>query len=72
LKKKVAIIVIIAAVCLAIYSRPVSILKLYPMLSLDKCVEITGTYKIGTQEEATSFTFKHGSKPFEELFAQFY
>lgn len=76
-KTKSKVFIMIAAILLCIvgylfYSKPMTIQQRYPMLTLDKCVEITGYYEIGTQEETTQFVIEKDSKEFEELFAQFY
>ena len=47
------ILVILLFTTYSIYSRPKTLLDLYPMLTLDKCVEITGYYRVGEQEEET-------------------
>ena len=66
----------IAAVLLlggyAWYARPVTILELYPMLSLDQCTRIRGYYKIGAQPELSEFTIEQGSAEFEQLCQLFY
>ena len=63
------VILLIDIYCLYI---PRTLLTRYPMLTLDKCVEITGYYKVGEQEEATQFVIKREDEEFEKLFAQFY
>ena len=71
MKKKIIIVLAILTVIFALFSWPTSILKRYPMLGLEKCTEVTGSYKIGDQDEVT-FAFDRDSKAFEDLFAQCY
>ena len=71
-KKIIAGLVIAFILLIAVYSRPVTLLKLYPMLTLDKCVEISGYYIVGTQKDMTQFVIKRTDEAFEPLFAQFY
>ena len=55
-----------------IYSKPVNISQLYPMLTLDKCTGISGCYADGTQAGLTEFTIDKGSEEFETLCSLLY
>ena len=75
-KKRAIVIVLLAAVLLAaswlFYARPVTILQLHPMLSLEQCTEIRGYYKIGAQEELSEFTVDRDSGGFQALWELFF
>ena len=66
------ILVILLFTTYSIYSRPKTLLDLYPMLTLDKCVEITGYYRVGEQEEESRFVIEKDSEEFQDLFSHFY
>lgn len=73
--KKHVVIVVVAALLLAgylFYSRPMTISQLYPMLTLDKCIEIRGYYEVGMQVEPTEFTIEKDSDEFQEMCSLFY
>ena len=74
MRKKVIMICIILllVVVYLFYSRPMALSELYPMLTLDKCVEITGYYRIGEQQEHSRFVIEKNDEEFEELYNQFY
>ena len=74
MKKKLVIGIIIGVLIFSVgsYFSKMTLLELFPMLTLDKCVEISGEYRVGTQTESTSFVFERDSKEFERLFAHFY
>ena len=73
--KKTIIMIAAAALLLAVYlfySRPMTLSQLYPMLTLDKCTEIRGYYKVGTQTEQSEFIIEQGSEEFQTLCTLFY
>ena len=74
MKKKIvsAVIIGILLFYVKLNFMPTTLLKLYPMLTLDKCVEISGDYRVGTQTELNSFVFERDSEEFRNLFAHFY
>ena len=74
MKKKLVIGIVIGVLIFSVgsYFRPSTLLELFPMLTLDKCVEISGDYRVGTQTESAEFVFERDSKEFESLFAHFY
>ena len=73
MKKKIVAAVIIGILLFYVKLNfmPTTLLKLYPMLTLDKCVEISGDYRVGTQTESSSFAFERDSEEFRTLFAHF-
>ena len=70
-KSTIAIVVICIILLLIaaylLYSRPMTIQERYPMLTLDKCTELRGYYKIAGQTELTDFTIDKNSEAFETL-----
>lgn len=70
------VVVIVAAVLLLtayfVYSGPMTLPQLYPMLTLDKCTEIRGYYCTGTSTGHTEFTAAHNSEAFQKLCGLFY
>lgn len=69
-KKKLSVYILIIAVLLVsylIYTRPVTVKQLHPMLTLDKCTEISGYYEVGMQAKMTPFTVERNSEEFDEL-----
>ena len=55
-----------------VYSRPMTLSQLCPLLTLDKCVEISGYYRTSTQTDGlTQFTIEADSKEFQELCSLF-
>lgn len=75
MKKKAIAGILIAAVLFTayfVYSWPKTLLQLYPMLTLDKCTEISGYYIVGTQTDPMEFVIEKDSPEFEKLFSQFY
>lgn len=76
LKTKKAVVVIFVILILIaaylFYSRPMTIQQRYPMLSLDKCTELRGYYKIDGQTELTEFTIDKNSEEFEMLWGLLY
>ena len=73
--KKIVVVLTIAVLLLTaylIYSRPLTISQLYPILTLDKCTEIRGYYEIGTQAEQTEFAIEQNSEEFQKLCSMFY
>ena len=65
-------VVLILAVAYLLYSRPMTIQERYPMLTLDKCTELRGYYKIAGQTELTEFTIDRNSEAFETLCSLLY
>ena len=74
MKKAVVVIFVILILIAAylFYSRPMTIQQRYPMLSLDKCTELRGYYKIDGQTELTEFTIDKNSEEFEMLWGLLY
>ncbi|MBR6562200.1 MAG: hypothetical protein IKK78_04235 [Oscillospiraceae bacterium] len=75
-KSTIAIVVICIILLLIaaylLYSRPMTIQERYPMLTLDKCTELRGYYKIAGQTELTEFTIDKNSEAFEMLCSLLY
>lgn len=75
-KSTIAIVVICIILLLIaaylLYSRPMTIQERYPMLTLDKCTELRGYYKIAGQTELTEFTIDKNSEAFETLCSLLY
>lgn len=67
----VSVLILLVFVYL-VYSRPMTVSQLYPMLSLEKCTEIRGYYRIGVQTEQTEFTVDQDSEEFQKLCSLFY
>jgi len=68
--KKVVIVVAIIILFIAVYlfySRPMSIQQRYPMLTLEKCTELRGYYKLDGQAELTEFSIDKNGEEFEML-----
>jgi len=55
-----------------IYSRPMTLPQMYPMLTPDKCTEIRGYYKVGKQPEQTNFVVSPEDEAFQALWDLFY
>ena len=71
------VVVVIAVLFLFVaaylfYSRPMTIQQRYPMLTIDKCVGISGYYKDGTEIDLKEFTIDKNSEEFETLFDLLY
>lgn len=71
------VVILISAIILLVavylfYSRPMTIQQRYPMLTLDKCIEISGYYKVDEQVELTEFSIDKDSKEFEALWGLLY
>lgn len=49
------------------YSRPMTIQQRYPILTLDKCTELRGYFRLDRQEELTEFTIDKNSTEFKSL-----
>lgn len=62
----IAVILLFIAVYL-FYSRSMSIQQRYPMLTIEKCTELRGYYKLDGQAEFTEFTIDKNSEEFEIL-----
>ena len=74
-KTKLLILIAVAVVILAaylIYSRPMSLPQMYPMLTLDQCTEIHGYFRIEEQPEQTRFTVSASDEAFQDLCDTFY
>ena len=75
MRKKVIIglslIVLWLIVCF-IYSRPMTLSQLYPVLTLEQCTEIHGYYNDGTKEGMTEFVIDRDCEQFEELWNLFF
>ena len=67
----IAVAVLILSAYL-IYSRPMTLLQMYPMLTLDRCTEIHGYYRIEEQPEQTRFTVSASDEAFQDLCDAFY
>lgn len=55
-----------------VYSRPMTVSKLYPMFTLDKCTGIEGYYHDGTQVDLTKFTIEEGSEEYQNMCELFF
>lgn len=70
-KKKFMIGSVIAVLLVAaylIYSRPMTLSQLYPLLPLEKCVGISGYYRTSEQTDGlTQFTIEADSQEFQKL-----
>ena len=74
MKKKVVFGVVSVLLILGIYSvysRPMTLSQLYPMIIIDECTEIKGYYFDGTQTEFTEFTIERNSEEFQKLCSLF-
>lgn len=75
-KSTIAIVVICIILLLIaaylLYSRPMTIQERYPMLTLDKCSGITGSYFDGTGVAFEEFTIDKNSEEFEMLCSLLY
>lgn len=74
-KIKWLVLIAVAAVFLAaylIYSRPMSLSQMYPMLTLDQCTEIHGYFRIEEQPGLTKFTVSTSDEAFQDLCDAFY
>lgn len=60
-------VVVLLLVAYCIYSRPMTITQLYPMLTLDKCSGIEGYYRDGTGKDLEKFAIEKNSEEFELL-----
>lgn len=56
----------------SVYSRPMTVSQLYPMLTLDKCTEIQCYYNDGTQVDLSKVTIVHGSEEYQKICTLFY
>ena len=61
------VVVVLLLVAYFIYSRPMTITQLYPMLTLDKCSGIEGYYRDGTGKDLEKFAIEKNSEEFELL-----
>lgn len=61
-------IVVLLAVVYLIYSRPMTIQQRYSMLTLEKCVELRGYYRVGQEQELTEVSFDKSNEEFSVLF----
>ena len=60
-KKKIVAMIALAVLLLVsylVYSRPMTLSQLCPLLTLDKCVEISGYYRTSTQTDGLTHFFK--------------
>ena len=78
-KKKIAVIsamvlllLIAAGAAYLVYSRPMTIPQRYPMLTLEQCTEIGGTFADGTEISTKKFTVDRSSEAFVMLWDLFY
>ncbi|MCQ2566725.1 MAG: hypothetical protein MJ194_07825 [Clostridia bacterium] len=71
MKKKTVLFLVAVALVLAgawlVYSRPMTLPKLYPMLSEDKCTGADGCYEMDDQQSLPEFSFDKGSEGYEAL-----
>ena len=74
-KKKTVVVIAMAVLLLVsylIYSRPMTLSQLSPLLPLDECVGISGYYRTTDQTDGlTQFTIEAGSEEFQELCSLF-
>lgn len=78
-KKKIfylrAVLCIAAAAALLLgyflFSRPMTLSQLYPMIKIDQCSEVKGYYEIGLQEHETEFCFGRSDEEFWKLLMLF-
>ena len=74
-KKKTAVLLALAVLILVsylIYSRPMTLSQLHPLLPLDQCVGISGYYRTSEQTGGlTQFTIEADSAEFQELCSLF-
>lgn len=68
----VAVVAILLLSAYLVYSRPMTIAQLYPMLTLDKCMQIRGYYEVGMQAEMSEFSISKDSDEFQKLCSLFY
>lgn len=54
-----------------LFSRPMTLSQLYPMIEIDQCSEIKGYYGIGSQEQETEFCYGRSNEDFWELLMLF-
>lgn len=75
-KRKIVVVIVLVVLLLAsylVYSRPMTLSQLYPLLDIDQCVKISGYYRTSTQTGGfTEFTIEAGSKKFQELCSLFH
>lgn len=75
MKKKNLTILIAIALVLAgawlIYSRPMTLSELYPMLTEDKCSGVSGYYQRDLQQPLPEFSFDKDSEAFKALWGLF-
>lgn len=66
-------IVVAIAILLSyfLYSRPMTLSQLYPMIEIEECSGIKGYYAIGSQVEDTEFSFDKNSEEFWKLLMLF-
>ena len=55
-----------------IYSRPMTLSQMYPMLTPERCTEIHGYFRIEEQPEQTRFTVSASDDAFRDLCDAFY
>jgi len=76
LRKRKIVVLTAAAVLLLVsyllYSRPMTLSQLYPSLTLDKCVEISGYYEDGKGVSFTNFTAEKDTEAYESLWEMLY
>ena len=74
-RKKTAaavIVLLLLAAAYAVYSRPMTLFQLHPLLPLDQCVGISGYYHTSEQTSGfTQFTIEADSEEFQELCSLF-
>lgn len=73
--KKTVIVIAMAVILLVaylFYSRPMILSQLYPMITLDKCTEISGYYEVGAQAEPSEFYIEQNSGNFKQLCTLFF
>jgi len=74
-KKKTVVVIALAVILLIsylVYSRPMTLSQLSPLLPLDQCVGISGYYRTTDQTDGlTQFTMEAGSEEFQELCSLF-
>lgn len=72
LKAGLGIAVVIALLLgYSLFSRPMTLSQLYPMIKIDQCAEIKGYYGIGTQVNDTEFGFDRSDEDFWKLLMLF-
>lgn len=66
-------LILVAALSLGylLFSKPMTLSQLYPMIEIEECSEIRGYYGIGSQIDSTEFYFDKNSEEFWKLLMLF-